>query len=88
MTADGLYRLWVPFETVQTSVFLLLTPEGPVLYDCATTAQDVETLILPALARMGFSPGRLHAIVISHAHGSPLVETAVLLRDIKAYFEL
>ena len=80
MTADGLYRLWVPFETVQTSVFLMLTPEGPVLYDCATTAQDVETLILPALARMGVSPGRLHAIVISHAHGDHCGGLSALLQ--------
>ena len=67
--ADGLYRLRVPFENIATSVFLLRTPAGPVLYDCATTAEDVENVILPALNQLGIAPAQLHALVLSHAHG-------------------
>ena len=78
--APCVYRLWVPFENLNTSVFLLLTPEGPVLYDCATTAQDVEAVILPALAQMGIRPEQLHAIVVSHAHGDHCGGLATLLQ--------
>lgn len=67
--AEGLYRLRVPFENIATSIFLLLTPAGPVLYDCATTAADVEKVILPALGQLGIAPEQLHALVLSHAHG-------------------
>jgi len=67
--AAGIYRLRVPFENLTTSVFLLVTQEGPVLYDCATTPQDVEMIILPALAQMHIAPGQLHAVILSHAHG-------------------
>lgn len=66
--AAGLYRLRVPFENLTTSVFLLLTQEGPVLYDCATTAGDVENVVLPALSQLQISPEQLRAIVLSHAH--------------------
>ena len=66
--AAGIYRLRVPFENLTTSVFLLVTPEGPVLYDCATTSEDVETVILPALAERRIAPQDLRAVVLSHAH--------------------
>ena len=78
--AENLYRLWVPFENIATSVFLLLTPEGPVLYDCATTAEDVERVILPALERMHIAPAQLRALVISHAHGDHNGGMAMLLQ--------
>lgn len=65
---DGLYRLWVPFEKIAASVFLLLTQSGPVLYDCAMTAADVENIILPALRHMHIAPEQLQALVLSHAH--------------------
>ena len=67
--AEGIFRLRVPFENLTTSVFLLLTKAGPVLYDCATTAEDVENVILPALREQGLAPQELRAVVISHAHG-------------------
>lgn len=66
--AEGIFRLRVPFENIETGVFLLKTPCGPVLYDCATTAEDTENVILPALAQMHIPPEHLHALVLSHAH--------------------
>lgn len=65
---EGICRLCVPFENLTTSVFLLMTQEGPVLYDCATTAADVENVVLPALMERGIAPENLRSIVISHAH--------------------
>lgn len=66
---ESVFRLRVPFENLTTSVFLLLTQEGPVLYDCATTAEDVENVIFPALSERGITPQNLRAVVLSHAHG-------------------
>ena len=63
-----IFRLRVPFENLTTSVFLLETAKGPVLYDCATTSKDVEQVILPALAEIGVAPEELRALVLSHAH--------------------
>ena len=60
--AAGIYRLRVPFEDLTTSVFLLETAKGPVLYDCATTSENVEQVILPALAEMGVSTIYLNPI--------------------------
>lgn len=65
---EGIFRLCVPFENLTTSVFLLLTQEGPVLYDCATTSEDVKTVILPALAELRIAPQDLRGLVVSHAH--------------------
>ena len=50
---EGIYRLKVPFGAVYTSVFLIETEEGDVLVDCATTKDDVDERIIPALQRLG-----------------------------------
>ena len=64
-----IYRLKMPFDTVYTSVFLVVSESGAVLVDCATTSADVDGYILPALACMGFKITDLKAIVITHNHG-------------------
>lgn len=63
-----IYRLKVPFDTVYTSVFLVKAGIGAVLVDCATTAEDVEQYILPALEKMGIAPESLAALVLTHSH--------------------
>ena len=66
---ESIYRLRVPFERVYTSVFLIEAEASRILVDCATTARDVEDIILPALAKMGYSPTDLNALVLTHRHG-------------------
>ena len=66
---DGIYRLKIPFDTVYTSVFLVLTESGRVLVDCATTDHDVDGYIIPALRELGIKPTDIEAIVITHNHG-------------------
>jgi hypothetical protein len=51
--SNYIYRLEVPFFTVYTSVFLIDTPEGYILVDCATTDEDVDGYIIPALQKQG-----------------------------------
>jgi glyoxylase-like metal-dependent hydrolase (beta-lactamase superfamily II) len=64
----GIYRLRVPFERVYTSVFLLCDAQGAILVDCATTAEDVDGQIVPALQRMGLSPTDIFSLVLTHKH--------------------
>ena len=64
-----IFRLCVPFEKIYTSVFFMRTEEGNILVDCATTAEDVDTVILPALRALGYELSDLRAIVLTHRHG-------------------
>ena len=66
--ADGIYRLKVPFESVYTSVFLVVSGNEAVLIDCATTADDVDNVIIPALDEIGCSLDSLKALVLTHRH--------------------
>ncbi len=62
----GIYRLKVPFEDIYTAVFLLCTENCNILIDSATTREDAENFIIPALERMGKKP---HIAVCTHDHG-------------------
>lgn len=65
---DGVYRLKIPFENLYTSVFLILA-DDPILVDCATTAEDVDSWIVPALAAMGYRLSEIKTVVLTHSHG-------------------
>ena len=67
--AEGIYRLRVPFEGLYTCVFLVEAKEKRILVDCAMTAHDVEDVILPALAKMGYVPTQIDTLVLTHRHG-------------------
>lgn len=66
---EGIYRLKVPFEDLYTSVFLIKASEGNVLIDCATTKQDVDEWIVPALLKSGLSLSDIDFLVLTHNHG-------------------
>lgn len=66
--SHGIFRLKVPFEEIYTSVFLVESGAGAILVDCATTDEDVDRFILPALARLGHDPADLVALVLTHWH--------------------
>ena len=65
---NDIYRLEVPFYTVYTSVFSIKTSEGYILVDCATTKEDVDGYIIPALEEQGVSLSDVKKIVITHDH--------------------
>ena len=67
--ARGIYRLKVPFKVIYTSVFLIEQEGRRLLVDCATTAEDVDNCILPALAKRGLAVTDLDALVLTHSHG-------------------
>ena len=64
----NIFRLKIPFYSVYTSVFLIYTPEGYVLVDCATTDEDVDGCIIPALEKQGVELSKVKKIVITHDH--------------------
>ena len=62
-----IYRLKVPFDgDVYTSVFLM--PQARILIDCATTAQDVDEYIAPALQKAGLSFADIQYLFLTHCH--------------------
>ena len=63
-----IYRLRIPYGTVYTSVFLIRSPSGAILVDCAATSEDVDERILPALRELGYSPSDLGMLVLTHTH--------------------
>lgn len=65
----GIYRLKVPFEDLYTSVFLVQTDGKYTLVDCATTAQDVDEYIEPALKKFGLTLSEIDFVIVTHDHG-------------------
>ena len=56
-------RITIPYKDIYTSVFILDTKDGTILFDTASSDYDVDTFILPELARRN-----LRYIFISHNH--------------------
>ena len=65
---SDIFRLKIPFDNIYTSVFLIKSSEGPILIDCATTAEDVDEYIIPALRLMGYAPSDIRCLVLTHSH--------------------
>lgn len=63
-----IHRLVVPFEDIYTTVFVLTTGEGAVLFDTATYPEDIDNYIVPALQELGIAAEELKYVVISHNH--------------------
>ena len=64
----GIYRVRVPFENIYTSVFLITSDSDIILVDCATTAYDVDSVILPSLSELGYTLSELNMLVLTHHH--------------------
>ncbi len=62
---NGILRLCIPFDNIYTTVFLLKSEYGTILFDTATTESDVENYILPALKTENAIPD---VIICSHSH--------------------
>ena len=56
-------RITIPYKDIYTSVFILDTKDGTILFDTAFSNYDVDTFILPELTRRN-----LRYIFISHNH--------------------
>ena len=65
---DKIFRLRVPFENLYTSVFLIDAANTKILVDTATYPSDVDSYILPALKKMGYTLPEISALVLTHKH--------------------
>lgn len=82
ITSD-IIRLTVPFQEIYTTVCIIRTPKGSVLFDTATYNSDVPEYILPVLKKLQVQD--LKYIVISHNHGDHaggLEQLARILPDV------
>ena len=66
LTPD-IYRLQVPFSNIYTSIFLVRTPAGTVVYDTATYGSDISKYLVPALQELNIEGPC--AVFVSHNHG-------------------
>lgn len=64
----SIHRLTIPFENIYTTVFIIKTPLGAILFDTATYESDVDDYILPAFHELRGSQDALRYIVLSHSH--------------------
>ena len=67
LTPD-IFRLTVPFEDIFTTVFVVKTPDGALLFDTATYASDIDDYIVPMLNELGIDASALKYVLISHSH--------------------
>ena len=67
--AENIYRIITPYKDIYTTVTVILTPCGAVIFDTASYREDVEKTILPALEALRVREEDLKYIVISHDHG-------------------
>ena len=65
---DSIYRLTVPFIDIFTTVYVIKTDSGALLFDTATYPEDADNYIIPALNELGVTPSDLKYIMISHEH--------------------
>ena len=66
---ENIYRTVIPYKNIFTTVYLIKTEKGAILFDAATTEYDVENYIAPMLAERGVEKDEVKYVFISHAHG-------------------
>lgn len=65
---DRIYALRIPFMDIFTTVYIVKTEQGALLFDTATYDMDVEEAILPALHALSVGEKELKFIFLSHEH--------------------
>lgn len=63
----NIFRIKVPFEDVYTTVFIIKTEVGTMIFDTATYESDVDKYILPAIEEAGVK-NDIKYVFLSHSH--------------------
>ncbi|MBR5546916.1 MAG: MBL fold metallo-hydrolase [Clostridia bacterium] len=79
---ENIDRLWIPFDSVRTSVFLIQTTEGYLLFDCASSEYDIRKLLLPELKKQGIPFEDIQWLFCSHFHSDHTGGLPYLLNDL------
>ena len=59
----------LPYKGIETTVLLIRTPMGAVLFDAASYEEDIREGVLPWLAQQGVAAEEVKCVFISHNHG-------------------
>lgn len=68
MMTDFIKRLVLPYKDIFTTVYLIMTPKGAILFDTASYNEDVDYSIIPFLEEHGITSETLKYVFISHNH--------------------
>lgn len=65
---DDITRLSIPYKDIFTTIYVIRSPKGTVLFDTADNQRDVDEDIVPLLEQLGVDGEELKYIFISHNH--------------------
>lgn len=65
--AKNIFRLTVPFLDIFTTVYLVKTDDGALLFDTATYPEDTDNYLFPLIKSLGVE-NELKYVFISHSH--------------------
>ena len=65
---ENIFRLTIPYKDIFTTVYVVKTEQGVLLFDAGSFDEDGSTYILPMLTELGIVPGEVKYIFISHNH--------------------
>ena len=65
---ENIYRMKLPYKDIFTTVYVIKTEEGALLFDAATFETDVTEHISPMLTELGIGSDELKYVFISHNH--------------------
>lgn len=65
---ENIYRMVIPYKDIWTTVYVMKTLQGALLFDAASYDDDAEKYIIPFLESCGVTEENLKYIFISHNH--------------------
>ncbi len=65
---ENIYRLEIPYKDIFTTVFLVKTDEGFLLFDAASYDEDIDNYIVPFFNEYNVTGENLKYVFISHNH--------------------
>lgn len=65
---DNIYRTTLPYKDIFTTVYLLKTEKGVLLFDIGSYDEDIENYILPFLDELEITEDMIKYVFISHNH--------------------
>ncbi len=66
---DNIIRITTPFSDIFTTVYIIKTQAGVLVFDTASYDSDIDDYIVPVLAENGISGDDIKYVFISHEHG-------------------
>ena len=79
---DSIYRIVTPYQDINTTIYIIRTQDGVMVFDTGSSDADVENYILPALDNLKISLGDVKSIFISHKHRDHANGLRRLLKEI------